>query len=167
LRKEDYADADEREETNDALLGAVEEGALDVLHVFDDSGCDLTGLTFIIVADGEFEQAGVEVAAKVDENFLFEGIVDANTKGIEGVTEEVAKGESSDAPDEEVAAVGRDDFIDDPFDDLGDRDKEERAADGEGEGEREESAVAEQVARDASERIFSLSFWQEGPPCAG
>lgn len=102
----------------------------------------------------------MEVAAEIDEDFLFERIIDPNTQRVERVAQEIAESKSADAPDEEIASVGGDDVIDDPFDDLRNRDEEEGAADGEREGEREESAVAEQVAGDASEGVFGLSRWQ-------
>ena len=116
------------------MFGAVEESALDVLHVLGDAGGDLAGLALIVVADGELKEAAVEIGAEINENLLLERIVDADTRAVESVAQKITPREGDDAPDEEVAAAGGNDVIDDPLNDLGDGDEEECAADGEGEG---------------------------------
>ena len=88
LAEEDHRHDDQRQHRQGALLNAIDEDALHGIHVLNHPGHQIPRSPLVEIADGEALQAGINVPAHVENDVLFEGVVDANAEAIEKVPEE-------------------------------------------------------------------------------
>ena len=90
----DHDDSDER---GGALLGAVEEGALDGGDIFNDAGRNFAAFTLVVKGNGQAEELGMEVAPHLEEHALLEGVIDSDAQPVEQLAARVKGGNEGDA----------------------------------------------------------------------
>ena len=101
------------EQRHGALLRAVDEDALDRIHVFDDARHQVTRGARVEVAHRQPLEPRVHVPAHVVDDILLEGIVDADAQAVEQVTQQEGAQQAEHDPRELVRLPLADDLIDD------------------------------------------------------
>ena len=156
------ADADESEDGTQALVGAVEEDAFDVGDVVDDAGGDFAGLALVVKGHGELKQAGMDVAAEVDEDFLLEGVVDADAEAVEALAHAEENGDEGDACAELGAGAVGEDVLEDVLDLVGDGDEREGGHDREEQHEQKEPAITQEIPGNPPDSAHARTIEDEG-----
>ena len=141
LPEEQGANAENGEQADGALLGAVEHDAFDVLDVLGHARGDLSGLALVVVGDRQHEQLGVQRSAQVEQHLLLKLVVYANAEGVEGIAQKIAASEHGDADEQQITTSERDDVVDDPLNHARNRDEEQRAADRQRKSKRKETRI--------------------------
>ena len=116
------------------MLGAVNEQALHGVHVLDDAGHEVAGRALVEPADGEALEAGVNIAAEVEDDLLLQLVVKADADAGEEFAEEKGADEQAHHGREAVGVLLGDDLVNDVLGELGigerGGEREEREADG-------------------------------------
>ena len=118
-----------------ALLRAIENHALHILNILDDARGDVSRLAIIEVADRQLHELVVQISPNIDEYFLLERIIDANTSGIEEFLEEETGRDRSHCPPEIRHFPARQNFIDYVTRHQWNDQHKSRARDGQGDGQ--------------------------------
>jgi hypothetical protein len=107
------------ENRNTALLDTVDEQSFDAVDVFDDAGEQIAGGALVEPGDGQALQPGVNIAAHVVDDILFERIVDANAQAVKQFAKEECADQAQRGRRQPIVSVLLDDIIDDDVSELG------------------------------------------------
>ena len=136
------------------LFDAVDEHALDIVHVLDDARHDIARGPLVEPRQRQRLEPRVEVAAQVEEDLLLERVVEQDAKDVEPVLrEEPGRGERDHGP-QGIHFPAAEDVVHDALGDDGKHDDHDRRAEGAGEGGRGEQRVAPQVGENAGENSW-------------
>ncbi len=149
--KENHADSEHLQQRDDALFDAIDEDAFHAGDVVDDAGDDVAGGALVVPAQGQFLERGVEVAAKIEDDGLFEGVVEADAEDIEAVAQEEGGDDEQDVGEELFRLLLGEDVIEDQAGDFGVDEAGQAARNGGAHGGKEEERIGAGIEPDAAE----------------
>ena len=138
------------------LFDAVDEDTFDTADVFDHTGHDVAGGAVVEPGEGERLQPPVKIAAQIEEDFLFESVVEENTQGVESVLGEEAEGRERDHRPEGLGFSAAQHVVDDALSDHREDDDHDGGAERAEQGCGREQRVAVEVGEDAGEDARGL-----------
>ena len=112
---------------DDALLDAVDEHALHGGDVVDHAGDDVARGALVVPTQRQALQRAVEIAAKIEDDFLLEGVVEADAQGVERVLREKRRDDDEHIGQQQVGLVRNQDVVDDQTGDFGKDESGQRA----------------------------------------
>ena len=118
--KQDAADAENAQDSHGALLGAVDEEALDIVDILHHARHEVARGAFVEVIHRQSLKLGKHVAAHVEHDILLEVVIDADAQAVEQIAQEKCAGQKQDGPTKEAGVAGLflDDFVDDDLREL-------------------------------------------------
>ena len=96
VEEEQCRHAQYAQDSHNALFGAIDEQSFHGSDILDDSGHQVTGGPVVDPAGGELLQPAIDLAADVEDDVLFEAVVEPDSQGVEGVSECEGRQESED-----------------------------------------------------------------------
>ncbi len=147
--EENRQHADNAQDGDGALLGAVNEQALHGVHVLDDAGHEVARGALVEPADGEALQAGIDVAAEIEDDLLLQLVVEADAEAGEEFPQEKGTDERGHDRGEAAGVLLRDDLVNDVLGELGVGEGGGEGEQGEGDGAERHELVGQQIDADA------------------
>ncbi len=144
-REENDADTDDGQHRHDALLGAVDEHALDAVDVLNDARHQVAGGAFVEISQRQPLQPAKDIAAHVVNNVLLEVIVDADAEAVEQVAQKKRPRKRQHRPAQAALVFVDDDVVNDIFRELWESKCEGERKHGAADGGQREPLVRAQV----------------------
>mgnify|MGYP001173364254 CR=1 FL=1 len=150
------------------MLGTIQDGSLHVLHVLHHAGRDVTALAPVVKGHRQFKQFVMQVSSQIEDDFLFEDIVDPNAHAVKGFPGEEKSRDEHNAIDQDschavsIPNVFVEHLVEDGLNYLWHGNRKSRHGNRHEQSEAKQSLVAKQVAADSPDDTHRFDVAREG-----
>ncbi len=145
------ATTEDGEHGDKRLLHAVDKHALHAGDVVDHAGHDVAGRARIIPAQRQALEGEIEIAPQVEDDFLLEGVVDADAQRAERVLRQERHDDNQHIRQQEIGALGDQDVVDHEAGDFRENETGQRARDAGAERAEAQAGISAGIFPNAAE----------------